>query len=425
MEEKHKIDPEYIRLLNSQLHRKYPEKKIKDFRKIFDIGPTTYHNLFNNFDGVKRTVNHIASKCEFTSYDDYLLRKPILTNIKKTILKDGGFWVSYCFTKDRRLYQCIWEFKEKKREYSDETYIEALRDSDDFKYKGELTINTDLTLSIQVKTNPNYKIDYFSIFSDDKEATLLENFSFMTCDAKAIRGRSSFTTLEVFAKLPSNHNLSFKRIYDEAIKMNIGPDGVPTNPAYLAFNYLTRYVSKSRRSIDNFIINQKPKHSGYLNYKQEIHISCPVSFIEEREDFDYLKNITDSIIKVLIEDYNFHENNIYCEISEYDSFDKINKDDRHLFFKSREHINATHYIGLLPKSLEKRNSGVYMEIYFRVLKKLPAVIFVEDRKNLPSLLRGLLDANRKPININFKDYELSEVANYMKASKDYLFQFSL
>ena len=145
-----------------------------------------------------------------------------------------------------------------------------------------------------------------------------------------------------------------------------------------------------------------------INYTHDIFISCPISFIKCSEQFESLRKNLIDIEKVLIESYGFEKDKIYCELRNYDRFEQIPNDSRHLYFKARQLVPATHYIALVPEGLHNSNSGIYMEIYFRIQNKLPGIIFVEDRGALPSLLYGLIDSNDKPVNISFRDCDVCE-----------------
>ncbi len=436
---KNTIDLEYVKLLELEVYKKYPGKTKQNISKILGFGPTTFHNLFNSGIGIVKTVNEIAQQCDFISYEEFSKRKPSLSSIRKRLTEGNGVWVSYCFTSRRRLYKNVWTFKEKLRpnpepksktdkknkEHIDDTYIEVKRESIDFTYLGELLLNPDLTLEIKVQNDPNYRIEYFSLFPDEKEPSFYKNFTFIECEAHAYRKKTFFTTLEVFVKPSSNQEIAARKIEYDVIRTGADKNKIPDDDAYLAFNFLNKNVSKARRIIDNYSINQKMPQGNYLEYKHNIFISCPVSYITTEKEFSSLRNSVDQIINVLIEDYGFIRENIYCEIVKYNSFDEVQKDDRHLFFESRKLINSTHFIALIPQNLGSYNSGMYMEIFHRISNRLPALIFTESRSILPSLLQGLLDAPNRPININFKDCELPKIANYMHAAKNYLFQFSM
>ncbi|KYG79349.1 hypothetical protein AWW67_13320 [Roseivirga seohaensis] len=419
---------EYINCLELELSKAYPRKKQADIATSLGFGLTTYHKIFGKKQVSSSTLDDIAKKISFVTYEQFIARRPLLLAFEEHLLDESNSWKSYCFNKRRRMYESNWTFKKRKRRCDEknencEEYIEVTRETIDYHYKGEMVINPDLTISISIRTNPDFRVNYFTKLPEVKHSDFFDNLNFLILEASAVRRKETFTTMELLVR--SDKAIKPRVIEYENIHPISNEKGIPQNQSYLAFNYLTRNVSKSRRNIDNYDINIQNELGGFLNYTHQIFISCPIGFITKREQFDQLKFTIDQIIEVLISNFRFTRDNIFCEIAKYKTFDDIRVDDRFVFFETRKFIKATHFISVLPEALLNHNSGAYMEIYFRILKKMPAIVFVENRKILPSLLQGLLDNPDRPINFAVKDIELKEIPSYMKSATQYLFSFSL
>lgn len=423
---KQKIDSDYLELLRLEILRRFPGKTIEQLTKILGIGPTAYHSLFKNKEVIP-TLNTIVRNLDFISLEEYLNVKPHLNQIKTRLLSDGGHWVSYCFSSRRRLYVSGWSFKKKKRPNSEDYYIEAIRDSIDYQYKGELIIDPDLSIRILVQTNPKFRLEYFTIFpefSEQSDEGFYSSFKYMEFDVKAVRKKERFSTLEILEKVPVALEKPIRIEHDRIPAQLDTKTGIPTNSAYLAYNYLTRNVSKARRIIDNYSINQERKNGSFLEYEHNIFISCPIAYVKDEKQYQYLRDSVEGIITSLKDDYGFKEGNIFCEVAKYKHLSDI-KTDRHLYFQARQHLRASHFICIIPESLGNISSSIYMEIHFRILKKLSALIFLEKPKNLPSLLTGVLDSIERPVNVIFKDKKISEVEDYLRETKEYLLDYSV
>lgn len=420
----------YLELLEFELYKKYPGKKQSELATLIGFGVSTLHKIFKdkNKIGTDSTISEIADKVHFISFEKFQHRKPLLDKIKKRLLEDDGYWASYCFNKRRRLYESIWKFTEKERVYDSdgktETFIEVIRDTVDHQYIGELSINMDMTLSISASTSDNYHNTSITKFTDNMDEEFYDSFEHLVFDVQASRPKDFFTSLEVLVKPDQKTTIKPKMIEYTNINPEFDKSFNPTNKAYLAFNYLTRNVSKCRRKIDNSKINQITKTGGRFTYTHDIFIACPVGYLKNQEQFIKLKNTVLKIIDELKE-LGFLEENIHCALPQYQDYKEIGEDNRHNFFESRKHIGSTHFLALIPEDLAGYHSKIYLEIDYRVLKKLPAFIFVENAKSMPSILKELRDSPDKPINVTFKDIDLENVHTFLKSRKDEVFQFTL
>ena len=309
---------------------------------------------------------------------------------------------------------------------------------------GEINITTDLTIHMTLKTAAGVSLNYYSLIFDHQDShDLAKQMDYLIFEATMFSNKKQYTQLEVFANqsiYDSAHStlpLEPKLLENEKIPFDPDEYGIPTNPEYLAFNYLTRHSSKARRYLDNYQINQITSNGQKLNYKHDIFISCPISYLRDKkflnnnkEEFRKLKECVNQVIDKLQNDYHFDRNHIYCELANYDSIEEIPIRSRPDSFPVHEHINATHFISIIPDNLGKMNSGIYMEIYYRIQNKLPGLIYIEKgRAKLPSLLLGVLMEQGKPINLSIVDIdELDELRDELengKYGKNFPFQFSL
>ncbi len=414
------INSEYLKILRIELLKRFPSKTQVEIAKTLGLGINTYHNLIKNKKGSIKTLDTIADYCNIIRYKNYKNKLQIVNSIKDRLI---GKWVSYRFDSNRRLYESYWTFK-----YSDDDksikLIGVTKETLDRHFTGIVSLNPDLTLRMSIKSSENHKLNYNTVFFENlDDLEFYKTFKYLIFEVLFLNIKQAYTSLELFIKIPPSNTSTPKLIKNTYIPIDSNTHKIPTNNAYLAYNYLTRFGGKTRRNLNNLTLNQKLENGSTLRYKHDIFISCPIAFIKNEKQFIILKKHIDHIKEVLIDMHGFSPDNIYCELGNYDRFDKIPNDSRHLYFRVRDLIGATHFIALIPNELGNDNSGIYMEIYFRILKKLPGIIFLENRSNLPSLLQGLTESSNKPVNISFRDIEISKVANYIKDSKDYLFQF--
>lgn len=426
------VSIDYIKLLDKKIREIFPlDATQAEIAFRIGIGKNTFNNLFKNQLASIRILDQMASYLRVLDYKSYLKRKRIMGLIEERLFSNGGHWISYRLNSNRRLYESVWKFERTYQNILEKDTSGSLREikhatkyTSNNEFSGEIYFNSDLTIEILVQSNNAQYLRYFTVFFEDKEDDFYNSFEYLVFEVIYLEGNEEYTQLEVFVQagdlMPSP-----KLMRNTFIPFDPDADFMPTNHAYLAFNYLTRNGSKSRRVIDNWKVNQVTPMGYKLNYHHNIFISCPISYLDTQEEFDQLKKGVEDLKEVLIAEFGFHESNIYCELSEYNSLNDIPYDTRHLYFKVRQLIPATHYIALVPADLGNFNSAIYMEIYFRIQNKLPGVIFVEKRANLPSLLFGLTEANDKPVNIAFRDCDIENVAEYLLKTRDFVFQYTL
>lgn len=422
------LDHDYLKILKIGLVQRFPFKSQKEVAEILGIHLNTYNNLLNNTRASDKTIERIADYCNVIDYKTYERRKPFIELIKNRLIDNDGRWVSYRLSSTRRLYESYWTFKKKELYEGTET-IEVCKDQYDNDFKGEAVIGPDLTLNISLKAGENYVINCETAFLENFDGQygteFYKSFQCLVFESTHLELKQAYTSMEVLIKIPQSNKSKSRLIRNTFVPTILNRDKIPNNNAYLAFNYLTRFGGKTRRLLDNFGINERPTNGTILSYTHEIFISCPVSFIPNKKVFLELRATLEAIKLALIDTQGFKPENIYCELLNYTNFAEIPDDSRHLFFRGRDMIRATHYIALLPALLENRSSGVYSEIQLRILKKLPAMVFLENRMNLPSFLRSVMEQQDRPINIMFKDCPLERVPKYIKDSKEHLFQFVL
>lgn len=420
------LDLDYLGLLKIRLDQKFPFKTQKEIAEILDIHINTYNSFLNNVRASSKTVETIADYCNVIDYKTYLKRKPIIESIKKRLLSDGGRWISYRLDSGRRLYEAYWIFKIETINGEDTQYLKVVKHHYNLDYSGEAYITPDLTLEIRLRAGENHLVRGETAFLEDFDnMSFYETFNGLVFENTYFEPKEIYASKEIFLKIDSNHQGKSKRIRNTHIPTLPDKNKIPTNFAYLAYNYLTRTGGKTRRKFDNVQVNEVKKNGSILGYEHNIFISCPLSFVRNEETFNNLKKNLESIKETLIDTQGFKSKNIYCELLNYKSFNDVHNASRHFFFSGRYMLDATHYIAILPDELENYSSGVYSEIQFRVLKKLPAMIFLENRLNLPSFLKGIMERPDRPVNISFRDCLVEDIPRYIKESKEHLLRFVL
>ncbi len=411
----------------------FPTETQLEISSQLGVGINTYNNLFKTKEGSfpsgsHSVVDRIAKKIRIVPYSLYQKNLPILKMAENLLVDDGGCWVSYRFDSDRRLYESYWTFS---REYRDndsrKSYlVVSSKDAVNETFKGEVRLNPDLTLNISIDNQEGLRIEYRTVFPDFYDENLsLENFKYLALEAFFVHPKLNYTTLELLIKIPEADKYSPRLIKKTFIRMDWNKNKLPTNLRYLAFNYLTRHNSKSRRVLDNYLINTQNNERQILGYTHTVFISCPVGYINSEDEFQFLRKCVLDIKLKLMDNHGFAEDNISCELLTFDELTDVPYYDRFSFFSERNLIKSTHHIALLPANLGHANSGVYLEIYFRIMKKLPSIIYVENRSVMPNFLRSVLESHDKPVNVSLRESKISDVASQIEKSNEKLFQFIL
>ena len=410
----------YAKLLKKAISDTYGgDFKNSQVSKKTEISQNKLTDLFKNSRTDRQTLNVLSQYYGVVNYEAFCRRIKVIDQVAEKLLDKRCSWVSYRLNSTRRLYEALWKFS-----YDKETGdIKVVKKTNRDDFEGRLTFEPDFTININLKSKNNRVLKYISTLPYSEEAPFdYTKLTYLMLDVMFVDGKETYTTSEILART------EFKKIIPRLIRDEIIeyiPDvenGNPTNPAYLAYNFLTRYSSKSRHLMINDKINTYPP----LSYKHDIFISCPVGAFRDKEQEFYLMRdkIVKEIINTLIENLKFKKENIYCEIQDKE-YGEIYRDDRQVYFNVRQKIMATHYIALIPEEIGSTNSGVYLEVYFRILKKLPAYIFYNRRRNFPSLMQGIIKDN-KAVNVTFEhDYPMTEVAGYINEKCYSLFQFNL
>jgi len=424
------IDKQYVTHLHGELLRRYPGWTIADIIKKLKIGPNTYSNLFNNQEATDKTLNLIANHCEAASYETFQRNKAYIELIQSRLTEDGGVWASYHISRTRKMYESFWHFSKKEDGGFMIDPIQAKRNGLDYNLEGFAAIDHNLTLNMRLRSNDNHIFYHQTVFSHEStDEEFCRTFKFLVFDVTYIHAKENYTTLELLVKIKPDEIAKASRVEGQTIPMKAdlseNGSGLPQNRKYLAFNYLNRHISKARRILDNHAINDPKKYGSILDYTHDIFISCPIRSCPNQEVFDKLRKIVTEIKGILINPYKFHPDNIHARILNYESLDTLSPDHQHDYHEIKRTISATHYICLIPEELGSNSSAVYDEINFRVNNKLPALIFLENRRKLPFLIRGYADANSSPNNVQFKDVDIHKVPNYLKYSSEYTFQFSI
>lgn len=376
-------------------------------------------DLFKNLKKDLNTLEVLSQYYKIIDFKTFVKRMEIIDDFSEKIYSEGTYWASYRLSSTRRIHQAHWKF-----EHDSVTGgFNVTKKTHNHIFRGKMELSTDFTVSMTLNSEEgNGTLNYVTTIPHQTEE-LLNGFEieYVLWDVLFIDGNQQYTSSEVFVKA-KKMEISPKLIREETIEFKPDPQsGLPTNPKYYAYNFLTRYSSKSRHYIDNIKINNSPP----LLYEHNIFISCPIGSLKgNKKEFLRLKSIVMEITQILVEDFKFKPDNIYCEMRDSD-FSDIGNDNRERYFNVRRNILATHFISIIPESIDERNSGVYLEAYLRIVKKMPAYIFYERRRNFPSLLQGIIKDN-KAVNVVFEqDFKVAEVPNYLRKRKFSLFDFGL
>ncbi len=330
----------------------------------------------------------------FNKFEKYFNK----TNRLKTNL--NGTWVAYRLTHNMELNRSIWKF-----EFNNKTNsLIVNKNSVDGEFEGEFNIDRYYQLS-GCFVSPTKIVMVYSTFltSEDLEA--------ITMNVSYKKNNRIFYFHEVMYKQIEKKNelepdvykkIKFNKLYKD--KLDIGD--------YIAFDYLTKLSGQSRP-----VVNEK----GNL-YDHTLFISCPVRSFNaaEEAEFNIIKNIVVQIKDKVLELFDIEE--VHCEILEIE-FNKSKKLVRNIYEESWNHLNSSHFISILPKEIDDRNSGVFFEIYYRIAKNLPCLVFLDPMVNLPSVLKGY--KKEKHPNVLFEEVELKEIPTIIEQNQERLFDFTL
>ncbi len=443
-----RLDNVYFKLLNDAINKKFPLWSQLEIAQKLGISINTYNNFINSGTASDRIISKIADYVGVINYKVYKKRLPIIRMIEKKLYNERGIWVSYSLDPGRRLFQSIWTFQKEEivenlsnskknkqgRSPSQKAklyQIKAKKVSTDGIFTGVIEVKDDLSLSMKVEASEEFRIEYRSFF-DEREynSEWQQNFHFIIFEATIIKkAEEKYSTLVLFSKQLNEGNFRAKLMEKSIVPMDRNSQGIPQSVPYLAFNYLTRAASKAQRVFSNHSINIVREGGRRMGYEHSIYISTPVSFLrrkgqENKEKYSYFKKVLEAISGNLNKEHGFHENDIHCELLKCRSYEDISYYDRDGFFDQHNLINSMHHIAILPKMLRTEMSGVYLEIYFRIMKRRPSVIFVEDRSILPHFLHGVLDSRERPINVGIKDLTLEDIPHYIETRGESLFNIS-
>lgn len=398
------------------------------FAKAIGLSSTTANRILNG--EIKEAVeNQLYEKFGIEPYKDWKRRIEYQSQIFDNLV--NNYWLSYRFTSKRQLYISSWIFKEK----GDGLEVRK-RAPKGLDFKGKFILNKNFHLSgtLSTKDSP-LLLSYQTYFPAPGESgqsnsnnTIQEKDGFESCksiilDSLVKHGDEIYGTTEILIRERENpchehDNNLVDEISNRSLLFQPDKDFRPSNLAYLAYNFLTRFNPKSRVIISN----RNHKLRKELYYQHTIRVACPVRSISNPQEFERVLASAKAIKKVLLSRFKFPEENIYFELAEYTELDAIKAPNVYLFEKNRT-ISYTHSLVLLPK-LQKQSMGVFAEIFYRMGKKLPVAICYEDESSLSYVLANLTE-HHKLLNVFSKRIPLEDVAGYIQHDPEWLLAFRL
>ena len=325
---------------------------------------------------------------------------------------ENNYWLSYRFNSKRQLYISSWIFQVKK------SLIKVSKHTPKgYRFDGSFEIDDTLCISGTLY-NKNLQLryqGYIPIHSSIVESGLaphslekedsLHQFNTLVFSVLVKHGDEIYSTVEVLVKQRDGHirehnmNLVIEKS-NSAIHLIPDVKFLPTNPEYLAYNFLTRFGSRSRTPI----ADMNPDKVRMLNYDHKIRIACPVRSITTEAEFKKVKIVAEKVYKVLLDKFKFQPKDIFFELMEYSSLHDIKQPALYLFERNNS-INYTHFMALIPK-LKKHAMGIFAEIFYRMGKRYPVTFFYEDAKTLNYVLNNIGTTkvnNMKSISCKFSD----------------------
>jgi hypothetical protein len=353
---------------------------------------TPIYDLMKTQRATLATLNIISSKLNILSYDVFEEQLNTTLGIAKMV---EGHWISYRFEESRRVYISYWSF----------TYNAILnvfnvdKVSKTENYTGEFTLS-HTNLFTGVLRNGDALLHYASYI------TTGEALDVVTFNLTYKNNNEAYFTREVMytydGEIPNKGRLAkgeitlFEPSHAAAYKINQIAE---------AYNYLTKISNHSRLHLDQ----------DKWKYQHSIFISFPVRSLYGlgEEKFKKKQGIVQDIINKLSQPpFLFDSKHIYNEFTSSD-YQEI-KDETRVFKNVKEHIDSTHFIAILPKGLSDKNTGCYFEIYYRINKKLPCLVYYHKSVKFPHALKGFLDNNYQN-NVRFKAIDLVDIPEYLNA----------
>lgn len=357
------------------------------------ISRAVLYNCWNSKRASKSTLDIIAERFGLGSYDRFIKSyEPIITARNELI----GTWNSIRFTESRLIALHKWDFKE----HMTYNKFYVTKTSDRNVLEGIFEIDKNGLLS-GLLTDGVSSLFYSAFLVSNKGLNrILFSLNFK-------KNSDSYLTQEILFR---NQLEIEPRIIKGQIKYKPDNEYMPSNELYLNVDKLIKSTGHTRTKISQL----------HTNYDHSIFISCPVRSIEDKNNFNALKNKIRDLKNLLVSKMKFDEENIHCEILDA-SYKPDNVFGSRVFRESKDNINKTHFIAVIPEFIENRNSGIYMEIFYRVLRRQPCFIFYEKSDHFPSLLKGYMD--EKESNVAFIKVELENLISSIQDNKDQIFDF--
>lgn len=339
-------------------------------------------------------------------------------------------WVSYRFNSTRQLYVSSWIFTKDKNKL-----VIWKKAPGGLQFKGEMSLNENYCLQGSMSKgviNLNYNTvlpiqemqDHAEFTGRALDLSTAPKFNWLVFNLLVRHGDEIYATVEVLHRNQpaeqlehDTHNVIEKKL--TAIKADFDATGHPQNPEYLAYNFLTHYNTKSRVPVNN----RSGKMGASLNYRHTIRVACPVRSLGDKNTFDLFRETAGNLEQTLVDKFKFKPEDIYFEITNYKEWKHVDRESNYLF-ERQQTINYTHFIAIIPQGA-KISTGVFAEIFYRIGRKLPIVIFYEGEKSLKGIL-GNLKNNGQIINTKFRKYqELDEVVEKLSVEGESLFSYEL
>ena len=404
----------YVALIRKKMGKKYPKRKpsAKLLQKIIDENPyapkrrsSILSKVLNGNEprASVETLNSIAEALKMQPYEIYKEYVQRLNRFVENFIQ-GGYSIRY--GSGRRVRLSNWEvtFDDLRNEFG------ITKISHDHTFTGVFEVDEDGLLFGKLK-HEETSIAYSAFV--DLEDTFLDKITFNI----SYKGQKQVYYSNDILYLDKHRFKSSELQQKGTIDYLIDDESkLPSNRVYLAFDYLQRLPGHSRI---------RPIHGN--TYDHNLFISCPItSVFNNREDEmafqEYVEQIR-TVYDMLIRIYRFPSGSVQCKLLSAKHLRM--PDPKTVYRDSLNHIkNASHYIAIIPKSLEDRNSSIYFELFHRIINFKPCIIFYEEEKVFPAVLKGFLRDNKQH-NVEPINMDLEMIPQYIQDNYESLLNYNL
>jgi len=314
------------------------------------------------------------------------------------------YWLSYRIRKSGKLGIARWKVRGE----------EVVRKSNGRRFTGRSIAHKNKIIEISLGSDEgDIRLAYLAKFYSSLKASEV-----LTTNVSVVQGDKSYSTVEVFVLSKRERYLSKKN--------NVGklPNSADSFERKIWEYFRFLKISNTRLS------GKSVELKSDLMLPTKVFISSPIGTLEP-DQFEGLKQVTLNIRDVLEKDFKINKSNVICESFEIPKHKnkRHHRDSEALFRKSQSHILESHeFILLLPNFPEKISySGAFFELYFRLGKGLPCVVYaVGEEGSVPpsKLFQGYWKSleGRNLVKIYYID-NITDVPEHLIENKEDIFDF--